>query len=369
MNARPLATALTGLLLAGCSAVPAPEKEKAPFPLITTATGSALDCSTMLHANYLKFDPLQYMTAKDEASTQMMYDRLRTLLWGEDMRYPDDVPEVAYNVENPFPGIQEAATVDRIGFTTLGIASNVFHFRPKQRNGAAVIVHEGHIKTFGRDGLRPLANTLVAEGFDVFTMEMPLYGQNGPAGQQNISHNSLVRDLEKAGEQPLRPFVEPVLRTLDYIDAALPGTRIGMTGLSGGGYVTVLAAAADRRIAVSVPVAGSLPVHLRTGPCLTSGEYGDLEQRYRPFFDNMGYLDLYVLGTAGKRRQTHVVNQFDTCCFGGLKYLTYEKIIEDIVSGMGGMFVTQLDSTGKKHWVSPYATEAFVLPELRKLVP
>lgn len=75
------------------------------------------------------------------------------------------------------------------------------------------------------------------------------------------------RTLEAAMQETLRtgkgrPWlvdtVYDVLRTLDYVQSRpdVDPARIGMTGISEGGFVTWMAAAADPRIRVAVPVVG-----------------------------------------------------------------------------------------------------------------
>src|SRR5438445_13772028 len=104
-----------------------------------------------------------------------------------------------------------------------------------------------------------------------------------------------------------------------------------MSGISGGGWTTHLYAALDPRIKESFPVAGSLPSYLRTGAC-GSFETGDYEQNpavssiVSHFYNNIAsYLDLYILASYGEgRKQIQILNQYDACCFAGIRYLTYE---------------------------------------------
>ena len=64
---------------------------------------------------------------------------------------------------------------------------------------------------------------------------------------------------ELAGVPVFRFFVEPVIRAVNYATQVLGYKRVVMMGLSGGGWTTTLAAALDPRIALSTPVAGSVP--------------------------------------------------------------------------------------------------------------
>jgi len=66
------------------------------------------------------------------------------------------------------------------------------------------------------------------------------------------------RQWEEQGDSPLRYFMEPTYLTVNYAKAA-GYEQIYMAGLSGGGWSTTFAAAIDKRIDASFPIAGSLP--------------------------------------------------------------------------------------------------------------
>lgn len=321
----------------------------------------------MLSQEYLDPPAADALHVHSKTDAAQMASDIRKVLWGESQQPPDDAAIlITEDVRNPFPlVVAPVVRIDEIVITTLGIPSRIFHYHPSTPNGAAIIVHEGHAKHFGRDGLLTLTNALLEEGYHVFTMEMPLYGNNGTA-RTRASHNTLILALEESGQQPLRIFLEPVWRLTEHISQTQSGVAIGMVGFSGGGWTTHLSAAIDERIAISIPVAGSLPLHLRTKPCLTPAEYGDLEQRKKDFYDKFSYLDLYVLATTSARTQIQVLNQFDTCCFSGMKFTTYESLIASAAQLHGGLFDVHLDRTAARHWVSTTAISSVVLPQLRK---
>jgi len=70
--------------------------------------------------------------------------------------------------------------------------------------------------------------------------------------------------------------------------------------IPGGGWTTTLYAAIDPTIRCSFPVAGSIPLYLRT-----KGSVGDREQFEPSFYSIAGYPDLYVLGAHGRGRDAH----------------------------------------------------------------
>jgi hypothetical protein len=81
-----------------------------------------------------------------------------------------------------------------------------------------------------------------------------------------------------------------------------------MLGLSGGGWTTTLAAALDKRIALSVPVAGSLPFDL-FDPFFDSRDWEQKPQR--PIYNVTSITDLYVLGGRG-HAQLQILHMMDS---------------------------------------------------------
>ena len=105
-------------------------------------------------------------------------------------------------------------------------------------------------------------------------------------------------------------------RGLDYL-AANPHVdtkRLGVTGLSGGGWQTITLSSLDDRVYASVPVAGftSLPGRLDR-LLIDPGDPGDLEQNASDFIVGQDYPTL----TAGRApRPTLLVNNAeDDCCY------------------------------------------------------
>ena len=141
-----------------------------------------------------------------------------------------------------------------------------------------------------------------------------------------------------------------------------------MAGLSGGGWTTTLYAAVDPSIRYSFPVAGSIPLYLRTG-----GSVGDKEQYLEEFYRIAGYPDLYVLGALGPgRKQVQILNRHDDCCFGekqhdyarsGLEYepafRVYEKQVQAAVHG-AEHFRLVIDDSAPRHMISAEAVQIMV---------
>ena len=168
---------------------------------------------------------------------------------------------------------------------------------------------------------------LLEKGYSVMVFQMPLFGDNkrfAPAGVG--SHDDMAK-LVSSDLEPIKFFVEPIAVALNYAAKQFAPDDVVMIGLSGGGWTTTLYAAIDPRVRLSFPVAGTLPDYLRVG---RPGDKGDWEQYYPDLYKIANYLDLYVLGSSGRgAQQRQVLNKYDSCCFWGVGYRTYEKHVSE----------------------------------------
>ncbi len=78
--------------------------------------------------------------------------------------------------------------------------------------------------------------------------------------------------------------------------------KIYMIGISGGGWVTTLCSAIDTRIYRSYPypVAGTPPIYIRAE---SARDWGDYEQTLPALYENVNYLELYILGSYSDGRK------------------------------------------------------------------
>ena len=117
----------------------------------------------------------------------------------------------------------------------------------------------------------------------------------------------------------VRFFVEPVIAGMRHA-RTLGHSTCAMIGISGGGWTTTLCSAIDERIAMSFPVAGSLPLSLRG-----QRELADYENHHPKLYEIANYPELYVLGSFGKaRRHVQILNRHDPVGFGGTRGKRYE---------------------------------------------
>ena len=120
-------------------------------------------------------------------------------------------------------------------------------------------------------------------------------------------------DLDLVGMNGVGLFYLAMRRALDYLaqDPNVDPKRIAVTGLSGGGWQTIVLSSLDPRVLVSIPVAGytTLSGRIERLP----GEPGDLEQNATDFLVGQGYGALTAM--RAPRPTLLIYNAEDSCCF------------------------------------------------------
>lgn len=195
-------------------------------------------------------------------------------------------------------------------------------------NGKLAIYHAGH---WQKATDSPTIPVLLTAGYDVLAVNMPAE-----------DHGTFA-----SAERPLEAFLRPVALGLNHALAQEAYSEVIMTGLSGGGWTTVLYAAMDPRIQRSYPIAGSVPEYLRQA---IPNSVGDYEQTLPGL--EAGYLDLYVMGASEGRHQLQVFNRDDPCCFSGDLQLTYRDATAQRAAELGGRFSLVVDEF-EEHELSP----------------
>ena len=309
-------------------------------------------------------------------------------LWGTPGFPAAKLPSsVARNIASPVSGLHNLKRVDEIHISMdEGEQGLAYHFLADRSNGRLVLVHQGHGCTFddsaapaGKNyGMQRAINQLLTSGFSVLAVYMPHEIPGDCLGTAH--HNSMLAGRSTAGS-PMKFFLEPVAVCLNYLQARSLADRFpkyrefDMVGFSGGGWAATVYAAIDLRISRSFPVAGSLPLYLRTGASV-----GDAEQTHASFYKIAGYLDLYVMGAYGAgRKQVQILNRRDSCCFGekqhdaGLMGIAwdagvrgYESRVQNALVHLGrkGSFRVEIDEESTGHMLSPHAIVDVILPSL-----
>ncbi len=266
-------------------------------------------------------------------------------------------PEVETDIsDSNYNDFQNLKRIDRLTVEMeYGINSISYLFIPEQSNEKLILYHQGHSGDFllGKDTIQ----FFLDRNFTVVAFSMPLLGMNsqpvveinGLGEMKLISHNQL-RLLEANNFNPMRLFLDPIQINLNFLDKKYNFKQYSMIGLSGGGWTTVVYSAIDERISNSFSVGGSMPFYLR----VDSRDMGDYEQTNIELYQNVNYLELYVLGAYGDgRNHVQIFNKNDPCCFSGNGYETYEFVIKDKMLQLGeGNFQIFIDDTHNEHKIS-----------------
>lgn len=271
---------------------------------------------------FFETDPARMISIACPRDIIRLRDTLTTILWGHPT-LPKLLPsEINRNYKDSrYVDLTSLSRIDRLVVDMeFGIRSIAYHFIPAKPNNLVVLYHQGHLGDFfnGKDQI----GVFLDSGYSVAAFSMPLVGLNNTPtvylpkqGYLKLTRHDQLKLLEPEKGHSVKFFIEPVTAVLNYLEKNLGCFSVHMTGISGGGWTTTLAAALDTRIKMSFPVAGSLPLYLRS-----DSDWGDYEQNVPEIYRAVNYLDMYIMGSYGDgRRQVQILNQFDPCCFYGTK--------------------------------------------------
>jgi len=290
-------------------------------------------------------------------------DFLTEFFWGVgSFQYVKDkaqLPKVETDIfDSNYKDFQNLKRIDRLTVEMeYGINSVSYLFIPEQSNEKLILYHQGHGGDFllGKDTIQ----FFLDRNFTVFAMTMPLLGMNNQPvveidgiGKIKLNSHNQLRLLEANNFNPMKLFLDPIQINLNFLDKEYNFKRYSMIGLSGGGWTTVVYSAIDERISDSFSVGGSTPFYLR----VDDRDMGDYEQRNIELYQNVNYLELYVLSAYGDgRKHVQIFNKNDPCCFSGNGYETYEFVIKDKISQLGkGNFQIFIDDTHTQHKISDH---------------
>jgi pimeloyl-ACP methyl ester carboxylesterase len=319
---------------------------------------------------YFRTDVDKLIEIRDSEDITLYRNRLVRFLWG-DPGLPKSLPSV-FTINFKDSRYYDIANLKRIDKLVVnmdfGLESRIYHFIPSSSNNKVVLFHQGHMGDFyhSKEQIMEFLNNRYA----VVAFCMPLRGLNNQPeiylprlGLLKLKWNhDLMKFLSPESGHPLKYFIEPVVIALNYLDDRFGYEQTSMVGVSGGGWTTTIAAAVDPRIIKSFPVAGSLPIYLRSN---SRNDWSDYENTEPQLYRTVNYPELYILGAYGAgRKQLQILNKYDSCCFEGIKWQTYKDIVRDRVFGLGhGEYDLFMDDTHKHHQISEEAMER-ILTEL-----
>lgn len=320
---------------------------------------------------------------KTRDQAEALRKKIRAFVWrGAAPGSVEKVDESA-TVDTPLNAIRTVAAVETWRFQMhYGIASKVFFLRATINAGCLFLYHDGHSYPSIYDQPRTIdiVKILTAKGCDIVLLSMPLYGVN-KTEPITVDGREIVFDfpkemhdrfyeLDRPDFSALRYFVDPVIATLNKALKRRSYRRIGMGGLSGGGWTAMFVAAIEPRFTHIYPVAGSVPF-LPPDPnadMRITRWRGDYETALPRFYDHVAnYFDLYVLGGIyEKRRGLHIYDKNDECCVPSVYIYAFRRQVEAIIREMSGnsvLFVS--DEVAVKHELSTHAEDLIVEDFLR----
>ena len=275
------------------------------------------------------------------------------------------LPQVESDIsDSRYDDFQNLKRIDRLTVEMeYDINSISYLFIPKKSNEKLILYHQGHGGDFilGKDTIQ----FFLGRNFTVLASTMPLVGMNSQPivetdelGKIKLISHEQLQLLKKNGFNPMRLFLDPIQINLTFLDKEYDFKRYSMIGVSGGGWTTVIYSAIDERISNSFSVAGSVPFYLR----VNDRDMGDYEQTNPDLYQNVNYLEFYILSGYGDgRKHIQIFNKNDPCCFSGNGYETYEFIVRDKISQLGnGDFQVFVDDTHNEHKISDTALEYII---------
>jgi dienelactone hydrolase len=190
----------------------------------------------------------------------------------------------------------------------------------------AVLNVLGHDMTVGKsaDYMQKICINFAKQQVFALSLEWIGTGELNKAGNEHWFN----AHLDLVGLNGTGVFYLAMRKGLDFL-ATHPNVdpnRIGVTGLSGGGWQTALLSGLDERVAVSVPVAGFSSLQQRVEEDENRASIGDLEQVPPDLYDGFDYSHLLAL--RAPKPTLLIYNAEDDCCFRAalVKPLLYDQI-------------------------------------------
>jgi dienelactone hydrolase len=195
-----------------------------------------------------------------------------------------------------------------------GFQSVALLYEPDNLHGKvpAILNVNGHVGPPGKtiEYKQKRCITLARHGILALNLEWLSYGElDRKGGQHDFGHH-----LDLAGANGVGLFYLAMRKGLDYLyyHPNADRSRVGMTGLSGGGWQTIVLSSLDERVKATNPVAGFSSISSRV-EAKEYGDLGDFEQSATDMFDGVDFTHLTALMAPRPTLLTY--NAEDDCCF------------------------------------------------------
>ena len=224
-------------------------------------------------------------------------------------------------VEAP-PKFEDAGVIEGKGYRVRklryeivpGFQSVALLYEPENLQGKvpAILNVNGHVGPPGKsvEYKQKRCITFARHGILALNLEWFYFGELNRNGNQH----SFGHHLDLVGANGVGMFYLEMRKGLDYLYEH-PNTdraRIGVTGLSGGGWQTIVLSSLDERVKATVPVAGYSSIISRV-EAKEYGDLGDVEQSATDMFDGVDFTHLTAM--MAPRPTLLIYNAEDDCCF------------------------------------------------------
>ncbi|MEK7404550.1 MAG: hypothetical protein AAB225_05535 [Acidobacteriota bacterium] len=193
-----------------------------------------------------------------------------------------------------------------------GFWSTAILYEPETMQGKipAVLNVNGHVGAPGKavEYKQKRCINQAMQGMLALNLEWIFMGELARKGNEH----SFAAHLDLAGANGVGLFYLAMRKGLDYLweHPNVDRTRVGVTGLSGGGWQTSVLSALDERVALAVPVAGYSAIAARIE---RAADTGDIEQNPTDLLLHADYSHLTAM--RAPRPTLLIYNAEDDCCF------------------------------------------------------
>lgn len=208
-----------------------------------------------------------------------------------------------------------------------GFESVALLYEPEHLTGKipAILNVNGHVGPLGKavEYKQKRCISYARHGILALNLEWFFFGELESKGNDH----GFGAHLDMVGANELGLFILEMRKGLDYLynHPNVDRERIGMTGLSGGGWQTITLSSLDERVKASNPVAGFSSLRARV-EAKRYGDLGDIEQAATDFL--MGSDFSHLVALMAPRPTLLSYNAEDDCCFraGLVKPLVYDAM-------------------------------------------
>lgn len=227
-------------------------------------------------------------------------------------------------------------------------------FRPKQPNGTLIVYQNGYATTYHHQYHH--IRRWVDQGFTVAANRHAGYGDNLCYVGTESEPWCEVGWGTSTVDRPLRIHFSPIAAAINHVSAEARIDHVVLVGFSAGSWITMVMAAMDERVDATYAIAGLMPRYMQEEEEIAPN------QIYPPYVEIGSLLDQFILGTDHlSRRQVHIFNQYDRCCYRNRRGELYEGAVQQTLEQLdGGQFDVWIDETHPRHKISHWTFDTIV---------